>query len=329
MESFNSWVIGQEVNGHKITPVIDSLCGQKGVIYAPHMVSQVHSGVSSDGQFIYNTGFYPSSEATTVVSYAGNSYNSLAKRLKGYYSFEVIGESPSLWNHSQTTKDFHFDRLVANTNHKAKLANRGRDEVIFEEALNVIDTVRKPFFAFITTHSMHGPYNDANVDQQPWLENTTLPKMLCDYYNVTHYFDESLGWFLGEINERLADNPPLIVIAADHKAKVDGVPIDYRDYKIPLLILNTPYTLYVEHPIGQVDVMPTILTLLGEKTNGCMGLTLFNKELRGAVCSEGKIFGDSLSHDFTDMLRQAENTANIILRCNLAEQWDCEDKEMI
>ena len=320
VESFNSWAIGQEVNGHKLTPVIDSLCRREGVIYAPNMVSQIHSGVSSDGQLIYNTGFYPSSDVTTVVNYVGNTYNSLAKRLEGYYSFEVISETPSMWNHRQTTKDYHFDRLFSNTERRAKAECRGKDEVIFEEAINVIDTVKKPFFAFVTTLSMHAPYKDANVGMQPWLEDAELPppSMVRNYYNVTHYFDASLGWFLKKIDEMFPDNPPLIVIASDHKAKVEASPVDFNDYRIPLLILNTPYTMRVEHPIGQVDVMPTILALMGKDTEGCFGLPLFNNELRGALTSEGVIVGDSLSADFTDMLKLAQTSSNIILRYDLA-----------
>lgn len=319
VESFNDWAIGKIVNGHRITPVIDSLCRQKGMIYAPRMLSQVHSGVSSDGQFIYNTGLYPSSEVTTIVSYGGNRYNSLAKRLGDHYSFEVIGESASLWNHSQTTMDYHYARLIDNANHRAKLEQRGRDEVIFEETLNVIDTVARPFYAFVTTISMHGPYEDPGVQMEPWLREAKLPEMLRKYYNVTHYFDKSLGRFLDKLGRGMADNPPLIVIAADHKAKVDGAQVDYRDYTIPLLMLNTPYTLRIDHPIGQVDVMPTILALMGKKTDGCMGLPLFNKNLRGAVNSEGDIKGGKLSPVFVDMLRRAEKTANTLLRCDLAE----------
>ncbi len=317
VESLNSWAIGQEVNGHKLTPVIDSLCRREGVIYAPNMVSQIHSGVSSDGQLIYNTGLYPSSDVTTVVNYAGNAYNSLAKRL-GYYSFEVIVEPPSMWNHRQTTKDYHFDHLFSNIERRAKTECRGKDEVIFQEAINVIDTVKKPFFAFVTTLSMHAPYKDANVGMQPWLEDAGLPPVVRDYYNVTHYFDASLGWFLKKIDEMFPLNPPLIVIASDHKARVEAAPMDFNDYRIPLLILNTPYTMHVEHPIGQVDVMPTILALMGKDTEGCLGLSLFNNELRGAITSEGVIAGDSLSVDFTDMLKLAQTSSNIILRYNLA-----------
>ncbi len=294
---------------------------QQGVIYAPHMLSQVHSGVSSDGQFIYNTGLYPSSEVTTIVSYGGNRYNSLAKRLEEHYSFEVIGESASLWNHAQTTKDYHYDRLVDNTNHRAKLEKRGKDEVIFEEAMNVIDTVRRPFFAFVTTISMHGPFTD-EVEMLPWLRKANLPETLRNYYSMTHYFDASLGRFLEQVKRATADDPPLIVIAADHKTKVDGAPVDHKDYTIPLLILNTPYTMRIEHPIGQVDVVPTILTLMGKKTDGCMGLPVFNRNLRGAISSEGHIKGSSLTPSFVDMLRRAEKTANTILRCNRADCWE-------
>ena len=146
----------------------------------------------------------------------------------------------------------------------------------------------------------------------------TPPSMVRNYYNVTHYFDASLGWFLKKIDEMFPDIPPLIVIASDHKAKVEASPVDFNDYRIPLLILNTPCTMRVEHPIGQVDVMPTILALMGKDTEGCFGLPLFNNELRGALTSEGVIVGDSLSADFTDMLKLAQTSSNIILRYDLA-----------
>jgi negative regulator of replication initiation len=44
---------------------------------------------------------------------------------------------------------------------------------------------------------------------------------------------------------------------------------------------------------------------------------MFNPVLTGAVTSEGKLIGDSISDDLKRMLEISGEAANIILRCNL------------
>lgn len=322
VESLNSWVIGQEYDGHKVTPVIDSLISHEGTLSALKMVTQVHSGVSSDGQFIYNTGIYPSSEVTTVSYYTGNNYNTLARILDSHTSFEVICESATMWNHSATTKTYGYDYLHDNINNLANRLTRGKDETMFDFAATVIDTVSRPYFAELTTISMHAPYKDPNVPTPKWIAGlTSLDANMRDYLASANYFDTSLGKFLRRLAEQPDFDKTLVIIAADHRSTVKGrSQEEYRLGFIPFIALNSGFKGTIAHPVGQVDVFPTILDMMGISSGnatGYMGLSMFNPVLTGAVTSEGKLIGDSISDDLKRMLEISGEAANIILRCNL------------
>ena len=52
VESLESFVLGKEINGKKITPVMDELI-QKG-LYFPNIYEQVNEGTSSDSDLMVN-----------------------------------------------------------------------------------------------------------------------------------------------------------------------------------------------------------------------------------------------------------------------------------
>lgn len=112
VESLNAWVVDYEYNGRKVMPVLSGLICSDGSISSCEMVNQTHSGISSDGQFIYNTGLYAASDVTTVSEYLDNDLPSLAKILKPRKSFEIICESPNMWNHIKSNKAYGFDDFI-------------------------------------------------------------------------------------------------------------------------------------------------------------------------------------------------------------------------
>jgi len=58
-ESLNADAVGTRINDRQVTPVLDSLIAADGTISCLHVVPQVHDGISSDGQLLYNTGLLP------------------------------------------------------------------------------------------------------------------------------------------------------------------------------------------------------------------------------------------------------------------------------
>lgn len=269
VESLNSWVVPVAM------PYLDSMLDSVGTVYSLNMMPQVKSGVSSDGQMIYNTGMYPASDVTTVVLYGRNAFPGLPKVLKGYKAFEVISESSGMWNHSVTTKSYGYDFLIDNNRLQSRQENRGDDEVVFETALSVMDTIRQPFMAFLTTISMHGPYKDPNVACPAWIGNIKdKPENYRDYLSMSNYTDRCIRDFVDGLKRKGLYDNTVIVIVSDHSSGVEGVG---RDDRIVFIAINTGVSLEVTRPIGQVDVYPTVLDILNvDAAYRGMGFSVFN-----------------------------------------------------
>ncbi|MDE6778392.1 MAG: sulfatase-like hydrolase/transferase, partial [Alistipes sp.] len=204
VESLNAEAVDYEYGGRRLMPVLSDLIDADGSISALEVVSQVRSGVSSDGQLMLNSGLYPSSDCTTVEVYGDNDFPSLAKILKEHFSFEAICESEVFWNHSVTNRSYGYDALVSNTNKSASEQDTGFDGALFDTSLAVVDSMPRPLFAFLTTISMHSPYNgDKNVRRPQWISDIPdIPDAMRDYLTVTNYFDAELGRFIDGLKQR-------------------------------------------------------------------------------------------------------------------------------
>lgn len=316
VESLNSWAVEYEHGGRKLMPVLDSLINAEGTLSSLKMVAQIRSGVSSDGQFIYNTGMYPASDVTTVSFYTGNKFYALPMYFAGRPSFEVICEGGSMWHHRETTLAYGYDRLYENVRRRASEESMGTDEAMFRTGLEVMDTIGQPFVAELTTMSMHGPYKDSNVNTPDWIAAIDgIPELRRDYMTVTNYFDTQLGNFLNELKRRNLYDSSLIVIASDHASSAEGMPTQAHG-DIVFAAVNAGITKRINHPTGQVDVFPTILDLMGVADKGYrgMGLSMLNPKLDGAIDSNNKIIGDSVSADLRDMLLMTREVSDDMLR---------------
>ena len=113
VESLCSWPLNINVAGQEITPNINKLIKQKGVLYFPYVLPQVKDGRSSDAQLMINTGLLPINTGAVSSLYAQNKYPALAKELKkNYYTTaSLVCDDKTYWNQSATSKAYGFDYL--------------------------------------------------------------------------------------------------------------------------------------------------------------------------------------------------------------------------
>lgn len=267
VESLNADAVTATVNGREVMPNLRRLLTDSAAVASLAMVSQIGSGMSSDGQFTYNTGLFPANDATTVLAYPANTYPGLPVAL-GRHGVEVIAENPTFWNHDRTNRAFGYKALISNTNHRARTEHLFRDDALFNTILEVTDTLPQPFMLFTATIGMHTPYADENLAMAPWLETADLTAERRNYYNVCNAFDTSLARFIAELRRRGIYDRSVIVLASDHAGALDG---HRQDQPIVFGALNTGLTsaMLAEAGIGpriamtQVDVYPTVLDLMG------------------------------------------------------------------
>lgn len=216
-------------------------------------------GRSSDAQFIFNTGLLPLKHEALVDNYALNDYPSLAKAF-GHPSMEIIGENKRLWLHSLTTKGYGFDTLIDN------VAPDGlnQDSIIFKRAEIEVSKLKSPFFLFITTISMHDPYEDHKVS-----DIVSIPSILTgdkrdrEYFARLHHFDKNLGKFLATLKSKGIYDNSIIVILGDHEIRASKISADLQDDHVPFIILNSPLKSKDGLTTTQLDVFPSILDMMG------------------------------------------------------------------
>ncbi len=268
VESLNSWYLERSVCGVEITPNINRLIKEKGTISALHVLPQVRDGRSSDGQFCYATGLLPLKSGSVSITYSGNRYPSLCKALKekGYSSFNMVCDNGSAWNQQEMSEAIGFDRFYDKSYNNDSGSNLN-DSILFINALSEIKKARQPFFAQIVTISTHQPG-----------EKPANPSALSDYptestrvtYGMEgfHKLDAQIGEFIQYLKtEGIFDNT-IIVIASDHD-EVGFNEFEARrdkraeDSECAFIAINCGQDLRYDNAIGQIDIYPTLLDIMG------------------------------------------------------------------
>lgn len=216
-------------------------------------------GRSSDAQFIYNTGLLPLKHEALVDNYAFYDYPSIAKALDRT-SMEIIGENKNLWLHSLTTKSYGFDTLIDN------IAPKGMDQdsLIFSRAETEVAQLRSPFFLFITSISMHDPYDSRKVSAESSYGSIPAedPRDR-EYYGRLNHFDRSLGRFIAYLRQAGIFEESIIVILGDHEIRASKISSALHDSYVPFIIINSPIDGAHVGNSTQLDVFPTILDMMG------------------------------------------------------------------
>ncbi len=261
VESLDSPYVGLEFEGKKVTPVLDSLVAAPDVFSALSMRHEVGHGRSSDAQLIFNTGLYPMSEMVTVFGFAANHYPSLARYIDFARKEEFIVEEQTVWNHIITNKSYGYDALsdAASLKHNLLIVDEiGKDAAIFSYALKGIKDSPQPFLCFVSTMSMHHPFDDAGVKRQQWIDQIEgFESRRIDYMQMLNFFDRQLGLFIDGLKaEGLYDNS-VIAIISDHASTFD------ENTRVPFFLLNGGINGQLDKDVRQIDLFPTLLDAMG------------------------------------------------------------------
>ena len=304
VESLNSWAIGLTIDGREITPTLNAIARDTTALVALNVKAQVKNGRSSDGKFIYDTGLLPLTGKAVAMYYSDANYPALPKALKGYDAVEVTPDAPGLWNNETNSRSYGFRTIYNSRQFKPRfIANGYRiDEVVFDEAFKVIQGQKQPFFTQVVTGSMHSPYDSPPADTT-WISHSkAYTPQVRNYLERAAYTDHHLGIFLKRLaDSRLMQNS-VIVIASDHTELIDGAPCELTapgatGNECTLLILNSGHPGRIENIVGQIDVYPTLLDIMGAnqyKWKG-LGYSLLRTPVDAAAIYEGEVVGNTSS----------------------------------
>lgn len=338
VESLESFIIGKEYNGQKITPNMDKLI-EKG-LYFPNIYEQVNEGTSSDCDFMTNTSLLPLRRGGTFFRYPNADYNSMPKILAsdGYETASIHPDKGSFWNYSNALSggigfEHFFDYYSFQETEKIGMGIS--DEAYFTQVIPKIKNFKEPFFVHTITLTNHGPF-DLPTEKRTFNLNEELGKSeMGGYIESVHYTDAQIGKFINNLEkEGLLDNS-LIVITGDHagvhkyyndstnklSTKEDWF-VDDGEHKVPLIIYDTGIkeSKTLEVIGGQIDTMPTILYLLGidndKYINTAMGRNLLNTNRSYAIINDGTVKGDNLSEKDIEIIKSSQELSDKIIRAD-------------
>ena len=323
VESLHTWPIGMQVDGREVTPVMNSLVAGDSVIYAPHVLFQTSHGHSSDAHFIYNTGLLPLRDGVVAVHHGDGPYPTLAAALPGYDCREIICTPGVNWNQNVTARTYGFDTLYTREHLAAALKRQGNidDAALMDYAGGLLPSLHQPFFLEMVTMTMHAPYTDGKLPPSWITASDTLNAEARGYLNCVHLTDSCIGVFINDLQRHGLAGNTLLAIVSDHtqlyRNRVKGIS-DYDavpdDWGIPLIIAGCDTTLRYDAVIGQVDVYPTLLDVMGANAYPWKGLghSILRYPVAGAIQPRNmSVIGDSTA--ITRQQRKAWDISRLLI----------------
>ena len=302
LESLQSFVINEEMNGEVVTPFLNSLTNDKDTYYFSDFYHQTGLGKTSDSEFIFENSLYGLGRGAVFFTHGENTYNSFAERLgeNGYFTNVMHANNKSFWNRDMIYKSFKLDQFYDlesyNVTEETSVNWGLKDITFFEQSAALMKEMPQPFYSRLITLTNHYPfYLDPEDMMIPEYDSNS--GTLNRYFQTVRYLDESVKEFFDDLKEQGLYENSIIVMYGDHYG------ISENHNKAMAKYLNkeeiTPYDsallqavpLYIHIPgsndgqvmdnvAGQLDIRPTLLHLLGIETSKDMqlGADLFSEE---------------------------------------------------
>ncbi len=112
LESLQSFVIEQTVNGEVITPFLNELIKES--FYFDHFYHQTEQGKTSDSEFILNNSLFGRHSGAVFFTHSNNEYDALPEQLgeNGYYTSVMHANNKSFWNRDMMYLALGYDRFL-------------------------------------------------------------------------------------------------------------------------------------------------------------------------------------------------------------------------
>lgn len=303
VESLESWVINQSIDGVELTPFLNKLTSSQKVLYCDKIKSQTLAGNSGDGQMIVNSGLLPLKHGVACMSFYSNVYPNIANL---YPSSYTINPWPHIWNQTVMSKRYGYKHLLEpNPNED------WQDVDVLNASSKSIDNATSKFCVMGITVSMHSPFN--RVSNPLNLSNNT-PVLLRKYMECVNYTDKCIEYFVSsQLNDSVRENTT-IVITGDHTIFKPAMLTDYVDYAThknlsiaskenycPLIIYSPQIdcNVQIDELNYQMDIFPTILHLIGCEDYYWKG---FGVNLLDSVLRNNRTLTEKEAYELSDKL---------------------------
>lgn len=287
LESFQQFLIDYKVDGKEVTPNINSFYHDQNTLSFDNFFNQVGQGKTSDAETMLENSLYglPSGSVTSTYG-TDNTFQALPAMLsqRGYTTASFHGDVGSFWNRNNTYKSWGYQYFFDKDFYKDKadysVGYGLKDKIFLKQAAQYIEQLPQPFYAKIITVTNHYPYQ-IDKQNQDFPKTTTGDNTVDGYVQTAHYLDQAFGEFISYLKKAGLYDNSMIVMYGDHygisnnhkKAIAQLLGKDkVTDYdlvnfqKVPFMIHMNGLQGGINHTYGgEIDVMPTLLDLMGIK----------------------------------------------------------------
>lgn len=299
VESLQEFTINQKVNGQEITPHLNALLKESA--YFNNVYQQIGAGNTSDAEWTMHTSLYPEGMDPTVNVIDGSEIPSLVRTLKanGYGTSTYHADDITYWSRDKLYPALGFDYIYTSEDipNEKEIGFGPADEVLFEYVESQLPqqlATHTKMYSNIITLTNHTPFDMPEEYQYLDLPKSYQDTYVGNYLQSVRYTDEQIGKFIEHLKQTGIYDKSIILMYGDHSG-LHGAPVTEKDKGLLKEIIGHDYNLSDRFIIpvlfnapgilngevysqlgGQIDLMPTLLNLLGiEHPTQMMGHNLF------------------------------------------------------
>lgn len=320
LESFSGYLIGPLGGDSLATPNINRYI-KEGVLFSNFYAS----GTRTDKAMPAILDGYPAQPAQSIIKEPKKSQTlpSLVKILidKGYNSAFWYGGEINFANFNSFVIGSGFRSIITKNNFSPENYNSKwgvHDHVMFKALEDSMKTVTEPFLKVVLTLSSHEPFE---VPMEPVFPGND---QYTKYRNSIYYTDKSLGNFLDWAKEKEWWKNTLVIMVADHCARISEDMLIYSPYvfRIPMVWAGGALSkkgMRIEKLGSQVDIPLTLLDQMGIEGNFPFGKDLLSDKSNsfafytfnegfGFITDSSKVAYDHKLSNF--VLKEGKDTVN-------------------
>lgn len=297
LESMQQFLIDMEMeqeNGEvsAVTPFLNSLYHSADSYSFSNFFHQTGQGKTSDAELLIDNSLFglPQGSAFTQFGYS-NTFQSGPEILKpyGYTSAVFHPNVGSFWDRNNAYRSMGYDYFFSADNAYTLTEENSveygmKDKLFFRDSVQYLEQLSQPFYTKFITVSHHFPY-PPNQEELVFDIPDTSDNTINGYFDTAHYADQALSEFFQYMKDSGLYDNTVFVLYGDHfgisnSRNTTLAPLLGRDpetwnsydnammQRVPFIIhipgigsggINDTYG-------GQVDVLPTVLHLLGVDT---------------------------------------------------------------
>jgi len=318
LESFQQFLIDKKINGQEVTPFLNSLYHSHSTYAFKNFFHQVGQGKTSDAENMLETSTYGLSTGSLFSQLGSDNTFQAAPAIlnqRAKYSSAVFhGNVASFWNRNNTYKNmgyqYFFDASYFDTTGDKSTGYGLKDKLLFKNSVQYLERLQQPFYVKYITVTNHFPFTMDKEDTD-FKTTDTSDSAINGYFQTAHYLDQSIKEFYTYLQKSGLLKHSMIVLYGDHyglsnsenttlapllgKSAKDWTSFDNAQLQRVPFMINIPGSTggKIESTYGgEIDVLPTILHLLGISSKRYIqfGTDLFSKNHDQVVAFRNRDF---------------------------------------